>query len=70
KTSAIMSTLMAGPPEEMHKESLISSFISGIYRVETQGQHQLVIQTNNGDQARLERFAVPPPSPVTQNIFN
>lgn len=70
KTSGIMTTLMAGPPEEMQKESLISDLISGIQRVDTSGPQNLLIQTNNGEQARLERFTVPPPTPVTQNIFN
>lgn len=68
--SPIMSTMMAGPPEEMHKEHLISNFISKIQSLELQGQQHLVIQTTDGQQTRLERFAPPSPSPVTENIFN
>ncbi len=67
--SHVMSTMMAGPPEEMRKESVVSSLISGIKHLEVQGQGQLVIQTNSGEQVRLERFEKAAPAAVTQNIF-
>ncbi len=70
KASHVISTMMAGPPEMMNKESVINQLISGIQRLDAQGQQQLVIQTNNGQQVQLERYAVPAPSPVTQNIFS
>jgi len=69
KPSHVMSTMMAGPPEEMRKESVVSSLISGIQHLDVQGQGQLVIQTNSGEQVRLERFGKAAPAAVTQNIF-
>jgi heat shock protein HslJ len=65
-----MSTMMAGPPEQMKKESVVSNLISGIQRLEVQGGQQLIIQTNDGQQVQLERYAVGAPAAITQNIFN
>jgi hypothetical protein len=62
--------MIGGPPEAMNKESVINKLISDIQRLVVQGEQQLVIQTNNGQQIQLERFAVAAPSPVTQNIFS
>ncbi len=62
--------MMAGPPEAMNKESVVNKLISNIQHLDVQGEQKLVIQTNNGQQVQLERFAVTPPSPVTQNIFS
>jgi hypothetical protein len=70
KPSHVMSTMMAGSPEEMNKESVISTLISGIKRLDVQGQQQLTIQTNGGEQIRLDRFSKPAPLAVTQNIFS
>ncbi len=70
KVSPVMSTRMAGPPEAMNKENVVNQLISGIQYLEVQGQQQLVIQTNNGEQVQLERFVEAAPSPVTQNIFS
>jgi len=70
KVSPVISTMMAGPPEAMNKESVVNKLISNIQQLDVQGEQQLVIQTNNGQQVQLERFAVTPPSPVTQNIFS
>ncbi|UJR20432.1 hypothetical protein I4U23_023563 [Adineta vaga] len=70
KPSHVMSTMMAGPPEEMEKETVVSGLISNIQRLNVQGQGQLIIQTKNGEQVRLERFTKAGPSAVTQNIFN
>ena len=69
KASPVMSTMMAGSPDEMRRESLVGSLISDIQSVNVQGQQQLVIQTKNGQQASLERFAVAAPPAVTENIF-
>jgi len=68
--SPVMSTMMMGPPEMMNKESVINKLISGIQHLNVQGDQQLVIETNNGQQVRLERFEVGAPPPVTQNIFH
>jgi heat shock protein HslJ len=65
-----MSTMMAGPPEQMKKESVVSNLISGIQRLEVQGGQQLIIQTNDGQQVQLERYTVEAPEAVTQNIFD
>ncbi len=70
KVSPIMSTLMAGPPEQMKKENVVNQLISGIQSLEVQGEQNLIVQTNNGQQVQLERFVVAAPSPVTHNIFN
>jgi heat shock protein HslJ len=70
KVSPIMSTLMAGPPEQMKKEHVVSQLISGIQSFEVQDEQNLIVQTNNGQQVQLERFVVAAPSPVTHNIFN
>ncbi|CAF2522283.1 unnamed protein product [Rotaria sp. Silwood2] len=70
KSSPLMATMMMGPPEAMKKENLVGNLISNIQHLEIQGQQHLVIKTNNGEQARLERYTVSAPSPVTQNIFN
>jgi hypothetical protein len=70
KSSHGASTLMAGPPELMQKETVVNSLISGIQKLEVQGDQQLLLKTNNGEQVRLERFTKGAPSPVTQNIFN
>ncbi|CAF3493612.1 unnamed protein product [Rotaria sp. Silwood1] len=70
KSSPLMTTLMMGPPEAMEKEQLVSNLISNIKGLEVQDQQHLVIRTNNGKEARLERYTVPAPGPVTQNIFN
>ncbi|CAF1120638.1 unnamed protein product [Adineta steineri] len=70
KSSHVMSTKMLGPPEEMKREDAVSSLISSIQNLEVQGQEQLSIRTNNGEQIRLERFEKSAPSAVTQNIFN
>ena len=61
---------MGGPPEEMKKESSVNRLISHIQSLTNQGEHQLILQTNDNQQVQLERFQVPPPSPVTNNIFN
>jgi hypothetical protein len=68
--SHVLSTMMMGPPAAMAKENVISTLISGIQRLDAQGDQQLVLQTNNGEQVRLQRFEVPGPQPVTQNIFS
>jgi len=70
KVSPVISTMMAGPPEAMNKEIIVNKLISNIQHLDVQGEQQLVIQTNNDQQVQLERFAVAPPSPVTQNIFS
>jgi hypothetical protein len=70
KPSHVMSTMMLGPPEEMKKEAVVSTLISSIQRLEAQGQNQLLIRTNNGEEVRLERFNREAPSAVTTNIFN
>ena len=70
QVSPIISTMMAGPPEQMQKETAVNQLISGIQSLEVQGEQQLVLQTNNGQQVQLERFVVGAPSPVTQNIFS
>jgi len=70
KVYPIMSTKMAGPPEQMKKENVVSQLISSTQALEVQGEQQLVLQTNNGQQVQLERFVVGAPSPVTQNIFS
>lgn len=70
KASTVMSTRMGGPPEMMAKENVVSRLISGILRLDVQGEQQLIIQTNNGEKVNLERFAVAGPQPVTQNIFS
>ncbi len=70
KVSPVMSTRMAGPPEMMNKERSINQLISGIQNFDVQGDQQLIVQTNDGQQVRLERFAVVGPEPVTQNIFS
>ncbi|CAF3360482.1 unnamed protein product [Rotaria sp. Silwood2] len=56
KTSPLMSTLMAGPPEKMKKESFISDLISHINFVQTEDEQYLIIQTNDSATARLERI--------------
>ncbi|CAF4148039.1 unnamed protein product [Rotaria sordida] len=70
KSSPVVSTMMMGPPEDMKKEGLIGNLISDIQRLEVPDQQHLIIRTNNGIQAQLERFTVPAPAAVTQNIFN
>lgn len=70
KVSPIMSTLMAGPPAQMNKESAVSKLISGMQSLTSQGDQQLILRTNDGQQVQLDRFEVAAPSPVTQNIFN
>ena len=70
KVSPVMSTLMAGPPEQMKKEDVVNKFLSGIQSLEVQGGQNLILQTNNGQQVQLERFEAAAPSPVTTNIFN
>jgi len=61
---------MGGPSELMKKESLVSELISSVKNLEIQNNQQLVIETDRGEQVRLERFIKPAPSPVTENIFN
>ncbi|CAF4192219.1 unnamed protein product [Adineta steineri] len=61
---------MLGSPDEMKREDAVSSLISSIQNLEVQGQEQLIIRTNQGEQIRLERFEKSAPSAVTQNIFN
>ncbi|CAF3473660.1 unnamed protein product [Rotaria sp. Silwood2] len=56
KTSSIMSTLMAGSSEEMNKENFINDLISNIKRLHVEDEQYLIIQTNNGATAQLERF--------------
>ncbi|CAF0899088.1 unnamed protein product [Rotaria sp. Silwood1] len=70
KSSPILRTRKGGPPEAMKKEDLICKLIADIQGLEAQGEQHLVIRTSGGDQVRLERFTVPAPQPVTQNIFN
>lgn len=70
KVSPLMSTMMAGPPAQMNKEQAVSQLISGIQSLTGQGEQQLILQTNDGQQVQLERFEAAAPSPVTQNIFN
>jgi len=65
-----MSTRKGGPPELMKKEGVVHQLISGIHRLEVQGQEQLIIHTESGEQIRLERFEKAAPSPVTKNIFS
>ena len=68
--SHVMSTMMGGSSADMQKEAAVSKVISGIQRLDAQGQNQLLLQTNNGEQVRLERFGKAAPSAVTENIFN
>jgi hypothetical protein len=70
KASGVLSTRMGGPPDLMRKESVVGELISNIQSLDVQGEQELIIQTNNGEQVLLERFTVPGPQPVTQNIFN
>lgn len=68
RVSPMMSTLMMGPADLMNKEQATTDFISGLTRINSDGQY-LTLTTFNGAQARLQRFTVPPPDPVTTNIF-
>ena len=70
KVSPLMSTMMAGPPAQMNKERAVSQLISGIQSLTSQGEQELILRTNDGQQVQLERFEVAAPSPVTQNVFN
>lgn len=70
KMFPVMSTMMGGPPEEMKKERTVNELISAIQNLTTQGEQQLLVQTNDDQQIQFERFQPPPPSPVTENIFN
>jgi len=70
RSTAMMTTLMGGPPEVMQKERVVSQLLSGLTDLKTQGDQQLILQTSNGQQVQLERYVVPAPSPVTKNIFN
>ncbi|CAF4068605.1 unnamed protein product [Rotaria sordida] len=49
-------TEMGGSPEDMKKEDVISNLMRDIQKMEVQGEQQLIIQTNNGEQARLDRL--------------
>ena len=69
KASPVMSTMMAGPPELMNKEKLVSELLSHIQQLEPQGQEHLIVHTNANERVRLDRFAVATPDAVTQNIF-
>jgi hypothetical protein len=62
--------MMAGPPEQMRKESVINKLVAGIQNLEVHGHQQLSIHTNDGQQVQLERFTKEGPAPVTQNIFH
>ncbi len=64
-----MERFTSGPPEEMNKEQVFSSFLSGIQTLNLDDQRHLVIGTNGGEQVRLERFTKPPSPAVTENIF-
>jgi hypothetical protein len=69
KASSVMSTLTAGPPEQMKIEQILTNLISKIQNLKVQDDSQLVIETNDGEQVRLESFTKAAPSPVTKNIF-
>jgi hypothetical protein len=69
KPSHIMSTMMAGPLEEMNKERVVTTLISGIQSLEVQDDQQLIVKTNCGEQIRLERFSKADPPAVTKNVF-
>jgi hypothetical protein len=60
---------MAGPPEQMEKERVVTSLISRIQNSEGRSQEQLIIQINDGEQVVLARFIVRTPSSVTKNLF-
>ncbi len=70
KSSSFISTLMAGPPEQMNKEHLVCELISSIQSLEIQNDEQLLIETNDGGKVHLARFIKAAPSSVTNNIFN
>ncbi|CAF1258299.1 unnamed protein product [Rotaria sp. Silwood1] len=59
KRACIGSTLMVGAPEETKKEEFIHDLIANFQSLHVEGEQHLIIQTNSGEQARLERFAVP-----------
>ncbi|CAF5131484.1 unnamed protein product [Rotaria sp. Silwood1] len=49
-------TEMGGSPEEMKKEDVISNLMCSIQKMEVQDEQHLIIQTNNGEQVRLDRL--------------
>jgi hypothetical protein len=70
KSLRSLTTYVGGSPEEMEQEYLVSNFMSSIKSMEIQDDQSLLIQTNDGDQVKLERFIKQNPEPVTQNIFS
>lgn len=69
KSTGVMSTLMAGPPELMEKENVVSTLLSGINSIQLEGPEDLLIRSTDGIEIKLKRCTQTIPSAVTDNIF-
>ncbi|CAF1465496.1 unnamed protein product [Rotaria sordida] len=55
-TSNCRSTLMAGPPDVMKKETIVFNLISNIQEIDVKSVQLLIITTTSGEQVQFARY--------------